>query len=118
MVSIIQIQKFHNTEMDVQCYFALFLGCTGGDTCCTATNPCDVDQGDCDTDEECKTGLRCGTDNCSIKTGLEWDATDDCCYAPGGIELILTTKQIITLLKYTDIRNIYILQFRHVKSMA
>ena len=81
-------EYIYNIDIDIQCYYGLPLGCTGGDTCCTAINPCGVDQGDCDTTDQCKTGLKCGTDNCSIKTGLEWDAEDDCCYTPGAIEMI------------------------------
>ena len=57
-------------------------GCNGGDSCCTTANQCDIDEGDCDVDGDCKAGLLCGTDNCPIKTGFQWDATDDCCYKP------------------------------------
>ena len=99
MISIIPITKIvfeyiYNIDIDIQCYYGLPLGCTGGDTCCTAINPCGVDQGDCDTTDQCKTGLKCGTDNCSIKTGLEWDAEDDCCYTPGAIDMIFSPHLI------------------------
>ena len=57
--------------------------CTGGETCCTPTNPCDVDEGDCDSDSDCKAGLKCGSRNCKTKSGLQWDVKDDCCYEPG-----------------------------------
>ena len=90
----IQIYYIYNIDIDIQCYYGLPLGCTGGDTCCTAINPCGVDQGDCDTTDQCKTGLKCGTDNCSIKTGLEWDAEDDCCYTPGAIDMIFSPHLI------------------------
>ena len=40
--------------------------CNGGDSCCTEDNKCDAGEGDCDSDEDCKEGLRCGTDNCGI----------------------------------------------------
>ena len=59
-----------------------FLGCRGGDSCCTSGNRCDVDQGDCDSDDDCKIGLKCGRDNCPTKSGHQWDSTDDCCYKP------------------------------------
>ena len=51
--------------------------------CCTATNQCDVGQGDCDSDSDCKAGLKCGSNNCKVKTGLDWDSKDDCCFNPG-----------------------------------
>ena len=57
--------------------------CTGGKTCCTPTNLCDVDEGDCDSDSDCKEGLKCGSRNCKTKSGLQWDVKDDCCYEPG-----------------------------------
>ena len=58
------------------------LVCTGGDECCTSSNLCDINEGDCDSDDDCMEGLKCGTHNCLIKTGLQWDSTDDCCYKP------------------------------------
>ena len=56
--------------------------CKGADSCCTPYNKCDVDEGDCDSKDDCKPGLLCGSDNCQIKTGLQWDTADDCCYKP------------------------------------
>jgi len=64
--------------------------CKGGDTCCTPNNKCDAGEGDCDTNNDCKEGLKCGTDNCG-PTGVRgiwmifpssdgWDLYDDCCY--------------------------------------
>ena len=61
---------------------SLLLDCRGGDTCCTSLNRCDIDQGDCDSDNDCKIGLKCGKDNCPKKSNHEWDSTDDCCYKP------------------------------------
>ena len=52
-------------------------------SCCTATNPCGLGEGDCDTDDECGAGLRCGTDNCHSDFG--WASkygvvgATDCC---------------------------------------
>ena len=62
-------------------YVRLFkcLGCTGGDSCCTPQNKCTENEGDCDSDADCKEGLVCGTDNCPVKSGLQWDEADDCC---------------------------------------
>ena len=64
--------------------FPVSTGCAGGDTCCTPENKCGQDQGDCDTDADCKGELICGTDNCSKKTGFAWDDTDDCCTCDAG----------------------------------
>ena len=49
--------------------------------CCTETQSCDVGQGDCDSDDDCLDGLKCGENNC--KSDFDWgkDSTD-CCYRP------------------------------------
>ena len=51
--------------------------------CCTSSNPCGVGEGDCDNDNECQSGLKCGTDNCPAYLGftsIECDATDSPIY--------------------------------------
>ena len=58
----------------------------GGVSCCTSANPCGDGKGDCDYDEECIDGLRCGQgngldDNCN---SLLFPASYDCCYEPEG----------------------------------
>ena len=58
----------------------------GGDDCCKETNKCDVGEGDCDFDEDCLEGLKCGFNNCISPRGFldeKWDRYDDCCYKPG-----------------------------------
>ena len=58
--------------------------CSAGNTdknCCSSSNKCDENQGDCDNDSDCKSGLKCGTDNCPA--GFP-DKTYDCCYNPNG----------------------------------
>jgi len=66
------------------------LRCSGKDDgCCTASNPCERGDGDCDSDDDCKGSLECGTDNCD-RQGLlgRWknqrlySKTDDCCCDP------------------------------------
>ena len=47
---------------------------TSGD-CCTN---CDINYGDCDSDNDCKNGLKCGSDNCPS----EYPSSYDCCYLP------------------------------------
>ena len=63
--------------------------CNGGDSCCTPTHKCGEDDGDCDIDADCKVGLKCGEDNCSQKSDMKWDKTDDCCYRESGTKLVL-----------------------------
>jgi len=51
------------------------LRCQGAnDGCCTKNNPCGLDDGDCDTDDQCMGSLYCGSANCA------W-GYDDCCMA-------------------------------------
>ena len=62
--------------------FSFLEKCSAGDTnknCCSSSNKCDENQGDCDKDSDCKSGLKCGTDNCP--TGFP-DKSYDCCYNP------------------------------------
>ena len=52
----------------------------GDEHFCTTTNTCELNQGDCDTSDECIIGLVCGTDNCNYDTSLGFSALLDCCY--------------------------------------
>ena len=45
---------------------------------CTAENPCGLDEGDCNYDNECQPGLKCGTNNCPVH--LFYHSSIDCCY--------------------------------------
>ena len=54
--------------------------CTGGDSCCSPTNPCSEGAGDCDSDSDCFGDLRCGSNNCQ---GEGFEESDDCCYREG-----------------------------------
>jgi len=70
------------------------------DDCCYYV-PCDgqdrgcqhlaLGDGDCDHDNDCNPGLKCGENNCGdfrssegwpYSSGGGWDLTDDCCYKP------------------------------------
>ena len=75
--------NFATLNLKSKVLIPIFIACTGGDSCCTSTNKCDVDEGDCDWDSDCKAGLKCGSNNCKVKTGLDWDSKDDCCFNPG-----------------------------------
>ena len=46
--------------------------------CCSSSNKCDEYQGDCDNDGDCKSGLKCGNDNCPAA----FVSSYDCCYNP------------------------------------
>jgi len=43
--------------------------------CCSSTNQCGINEGDCDTDNDCQAGLICGQNNC----GVGWPINADCC---------------------------------------
>ena len=48
-------------------------------SCCTASNPCAIGEGDCDNDSQCAGDLVCGTDNCQSFNSA-WPASSwDCC---------------------------------------
>ena len=47
---------------------------------CTIEQPCAENEGDCDNNNECQSGLRCGEDNCPALLGYDWSI--DCCYKP------------------------------------
>ena len=48
-------------------------------SCCSSSHKCDENQGDCDVDSDCKSGLKCGLDNCH--QGFP-SSGYDCCYKP------------------------------------
>ena len=69
------------TKIKIKYFFIFCLikssqGCTGGDECCQPSNLCGENEGDCDSDLDCKEGLVCGADNC---VGSTFQPTDDCC---------------------------------------
>ena len=65
------------------CLQNFFSGCRGASDCCTVGEKCNEGEGDCDGDDECMPGLRCGKHNCRIKSGYDWGSDDDCCFRPG-----------------------------------
>ena len=71
---------FHG--IDTVIYLIYIPGCRGGSDCCTKGEKCYEGEGDCDNDDECMPGLRCGVDNCRVKVS-PWHFATDCCYKPG-----------------------------------
>ena len=47
------------------------------DGCCTADQPCGIDEGDCSDDAGCLPGLVCGKNNCPKDQGFIYRS--DCC---------------------------------------
>ena len=54
----------------------------GDEYFCTSGIPCGLDEGDCDSHDECQTGLGCGSNNCPNSLGF--DSEVDCCYSCPG----------------------------------
>jgi hypothetical protein len=74
--------------------------CSGGTqdqvgSCCTATKPCEVNQGDCDDDEQCKGNLVCGENNCEPK--FTWTDADCCVVKTGKLLFSLITSLSIII---------------------
>ena len=46
-------------------------------SCCSTKNQCGIDQGDCDSDDECADGFICGLNNCP--DSFSRYASADCC---------------------------------------
>ena len=49
-------------------------------SCCTVLSRCGINQGDCDSDDECEGTLTCAIGNC---VGHLFPANADCCQEPG-----------------------------------
>ena len=56
-----------------------FSACENFWTCCSNTNPCKINEGDCDSDNHCIGKLRCGVGNC----GPLYPNNSDCCETKG-----------------------------------
>jgi len=55
----------------------------GNNNCCSPSNPCSANHGDCDKDEDCAGSLVCGWHNCPWKMQLNGSTgQDDCCWSP------------------------------------
>jgi len=47
-------------------------------SCCSITNQCGENEGDCDSDAHCSNNLKCGTENC---VGPHFHPLADCCFS-------------------------------------
>ena len=65
----------YNTLYLVNCATA-----SNGDIGFCNCNSCSENEGDCDSHDECQTGLVCGSNNCNAS--LDFDSEVDCCYQP------------------------------------
>ena len=59
------------------CYYHSLLG---SQDFCTTDHPCIINQGDCDSYDDCQGHLACGSHNCNSSLGFDLDV--DCCYLP------------------------------------
>ena len=69
--------------------------CTGGDSCCSESEPCKEGEGDCDSNLDCENHLLCGSNNCDQKNP-GFDRTDDCCYDPTPTTPAIATGSDVT----------------------
>ena len=67
-------------EAHIDCCYIVTLG---DEDFCSANEPCDLYEGDCDSDDECKNDLFCGSNNCPESFGFV--SSTDCCEPLGDI---------------------------------
>ena len=61
----------------------VYIKCANEDDFCTTDNPCVVDEGDCDTHDECQDGLFCDPAiSCAAYLGFASDV--NCCFSGSG----------------------------------
>ena len=65
-----------------------FTAIVGDDDFCSTDEPCEVNEGDCDSDDECKSNLFCGSNNCP--DSLRVLSSIDCCEPKGDKTLYLS----------------------------
>ena len=66
------------------CYFAS----VGAEDFCSTDEPCEVNEGDCDSNDECQSHLFCGSNNCPDSLGNSSSA--DCCEPRGNKHVQMT----------------------------
>ena len=63
--------------------------------CCTTSNLCGINQGDCDSDDECSGNLVCGTNNCPSP----FPSNADCCENPQPGNLLVHNDLLTSMAK-------------------
>ena len=74
----------------------------GAEDFCTTDEPCKVDEGDCDSNEECKSHLFCGSNNCPDSLGFS--SSVDCCEPKGNKTLLVNMFQPLSLYRVFSYR--------------
>ena len=82
----------------------IHIKCASEGDFCTSTNPCGSEQGDCDSHDECQTGLTCGLDNCGITENPDMD----CCFAATiGDDTFCTTVNNFSIIFKKSTLNVF-----------
>ena len=58
-----------------------YLAKVGDEDFCTADEPCEINEGNCDSNAECRNHLYCGSNNCHVSLGFL--SSIDCCEPKG-----------------------------------
>ena len=74
----------------------------GAEDFCTTDEPCKVDEGDCDSNDECKSHLFCGSNNCPDSLGFS--SSVDCCEPKGDKTLLVIMFQPLSIYRVFSYR--------------
>ena len=88
-------------DAHIDCCYTTTLG---DDKFCTIDKPCEINEGDCDSNDECKSHLFCGLNNCQDSLGFS--SSLDCC-EPKGDKTLLIIFQAIVYIIYQILLSIY-----------
>jgi len=78
-------RDFHpNAASNTDCCYKQGVGASDDKSYCR-NRKCSVGEGDCDSDDECASGLTCGNHNCQSFHPITALPTSDCCYVKPGI---------------------------------
>jgi hypothetical protein len=83
----VNLPIFLTTGSSIKCLFLAEVSCDWSGTfdenkwsCCSVTNKCKENKGDCDSDDQCEGNLECGFNNCkTINPTIDYDPLADCC---------------------------------------
>ena len=82
----VNCQNSLSFDPETDCCYDSSQSVVGDEDFCTSINPCEQDQGDCDSHGDCQNGLACGSNNCPGSLGFE--SGIDCCSDASGCEAI------------------------------